>query len=99
MYDLLETAAACGVTPHEFWNMTPAMAVCVIEGYHKRLSQQREDNVYFAWLHGVYARAAYHAKRYPEAPERESEKNKKEIKEMSVENMKAVMRGLSKRGR
>ena len=98
MEDLLETAVACGVSPREFWRMTPAMAVRTIEGYNKRLVQAREDNVYFAWLHGVYARAAYHAKRYPAAPDTKKER-KRDVTEMSEEKMKAVMRGLSKRGR
>lgn len=98
MHDLFETAAACGVMPHDFWNMTPAMAVYAIEGYHKRLAQKREDGVYFAWLHGVYARAAYHAKRYPDAPE-QNKKSESKNEGMSEDQMKAVMRGLSKRGR
>ncbi len=97
--DLLKTAVACGVTPEKFWRMTPAMVSLEIDGYYKKLRRERDDSAYFAWLNGLYYRAAMHPKRrYPDPPKASGTDSKAAIP-MTEKEMKAIMRGLSKRGR
>lgn len=90
--DLLNTAMLCGVSEKVFWQMTPAQVDRAVTVHYDNLKEEYHRNEYVAWLYGLYNRVAYHSKHYPAAPV-----SGQQPKEMSEEQMKAVMRGLSKR--
>jgi hypothetical protein len=79
--------------------MTPAEIRRVIDGRAQARQDAHDRDCYLAWLHGLYARAAYHAKRYPEAPEPTRRREPGPVRAQSLEEKKAVLRGLARRGK
>lgn len=78
--------------------MTPAEIRRVIDGRARARQDAHDRDCYLAWLHGLYARAAYHAKTYPEAPKPTRAPAPAPPREQSLEEKKAVLRGLARRG-
>lgn len=97
MKALLEIAVSYGVGVNEFWRMSPAAVYAQIQGARKRTAEQGRAQEYYAWMYGLYVRHAMHGKKYPEPPP--VQKRQELPGAMSEEQMKAVMRGLAKRGR
>lgn len=78
--------------------MTPAEIRRVIDGRARARQDAHDRDCYLAWLHGLYARAAYHAKTYPEAPAPARAREPGPIREQPLAEKKAVLRGLARRG-
>lgn len=79
--------------------MTPAEVIKAIEASHRRALYLREEREKTAWLFGCYVRYAVHADQYPPPPVGGQAKQQTGPQGQTVEEMKAVMRGLANRGR
>lgn len=95
-----EQALDCGVPLNDILRMTPAEVIKAIEASHRRALYLREEREKTAWLVGCYVRYAVHADQYPPPPVGEQATRQQTSQQgQTVEEMKAVMRGLANRGR
>ena len=94
-------AMTCGVPLRDVLRMTPAEAIRAVEAGQRRARYARQAQEQEAWLTGLYVRLAVHSKQYPPPPTGGGDDGAQPAppRRQSVEEMKAVMRGLANRGR
>lgn len=92
----LETATLCGISPLEFWELTPFELSLMVKAYAKRKEEESKERISFAYINAMWTIQWLGKKSQHPKPLKEIlDSMGKEKKVMTDEQMLAVVKNLN----